>query len=288
MKMVERFKASKRLKKKWAILTAYDALTAALLEKSGIELILVGDSLGMVLLGYSSTLPVTMDEMIHHAKAVRRGAKKAFVIGDMPLKGIEKGPRQALESARRFIREAGCDAVKLEWGKCALHITDTLIKHGIPVMGHVGLTPQSVKKKESFRVKGQDAGSALEILRAAKAFEKHGAFSVLLECVPSAVARVITESLLIPTLGIGAGPFCDGQVLVFHDMVGLFKKFETRFVKRYADLDSLAKKAAASYSQEVAQGRFPQKRHGFSMRPEELDKFRQSAQKLIHNQERWT
>lgn len=277
--MIPRLKISVlvRAKKKshrWALLTAYDAPTAEILEKAGVDFILVGDSVGMVVLGYPSTASVTMDEMIHHAKAVRRGAKRSLVIGDMPLKGIQQGPRQALGSAKRFIREAGCNAVKLEWGPNALRMTKLLVRHKIPVMGHVGLTPQTAQKKNGFRVQGQDAESAIGILKAAKAFEGEGAFSVLLECVPREVARRITRELRIPVIGIGAGPDCDGQVLVFHDLVGIFKKFRPRFVKRYAELDSVMARAVTRYVHEVRTGKFPAKKHSFSMSVKELEKFR--------------
>ena len=262
------------------MLTAYDAPTAELLEKSGVDFILVGDSLGMVLLGYPSTTPVTMDEMIHHAKAARRGAKKSFLIGDMPLKGIERGLRQALESAKRFVQEGGCDAVKLEWAPRTLKMTDLFIRNKIPVMGHIGLTPQRVKKRDGFKVQGRDAESAFKILKAAKALEKEGAFSVLLECVPSPIAGFITRELKIPTIGIGAGPECDGQVLVFHDLVGIFTKFKPRFVKRYARLDETMRQAVKNYVREVKGGRFPTKQHGFSMKADELMRFLSCASKL--------
>ena len=269
----EDFIRAKRRGKKWVMLTAYDAPTAELLEASGVDLILVGDSLGMVLLGYPSTVQVTMDEMIHHAKAVRRGAKRSFIIGDLPLKGIEKGPRQALDSARRFLKEGGCDAVKLEWGRRALETADFLIKHKIPLMGHVGLTPQTAAQRGGFRVQAQDAAGAFAVQRQAEFFEKRGVFSVLLECVPVPVAKSITEKLAVPVIGIGAGPHCDGQVLVFHDLVGIFKKFTPRFVKRYAQLDDAMQKAVAAYVKEVRAGTFPRKEHGFMMKKEELAKF---------------
>lgn len=266
-----------RAKKKhhrWALLTAYDAPTAEILEKAGVDFILVGDSVGMVVLGYPSTACVSMDEMIHHAKAVRRGAKESLVIGDMPLQGIQHGPRQALASAKRFIREAGCDGVKLEWGPKALEMTKLLIRHKIAVMGHVGLTPQTTKRRDGFRVQGQDAKHAVQILEAAKAFEREGVFSVIIECVPSEVGRFISGELKIPVIGIGAGPDCDGQVLVFHDLVGIFKKFKPRFVKRYAELDSVMTRAVTNYVREVKTGKFPAKKHSFSMNPKEWEKFR--------------
>lgn len=267
-----RFIQEKKKNKKWAMLTAYDALTAELLENCGIDIILVGDSVGMVLLGYPSTVHVTMDEMIHHAKAVRRGAKRSIVIGDLPLKGIEKGPCQALESARRFIEEAGCDGVKLEWNRRAFEMTELLVRHKIPVMGHAGLTPQTVPPNR-FRVQGTEARKAIEIFHTACGWERRGIFTLLLECVPFLVTKAITETLTIPTIGIGAGPFCDGQVLVFHDMVGLFKKIRPRFIRRYAELDPVMRRAVGRYIQEVHTGHFPQKKHGFGMKKEELEKF---------------
>ena len=253
------------------MLTAYDHPTAELLDQSGVDWILVGDSLGMVVLGYSSTLPVTMDEMIHHAKAARRGVKNACLIGDIPLKGIEKGPRQALDSAKRFIEEAGCDAVKLEWGPQAAVIAALFKKHRIPFMGHVGLTPQRVKPGEGFRVKGASGDEAHTIYESAKVFEKNGAFAVLLECVPEKVSKLITENLKVPTIGIGAGKYCDGQVLVFHDLAGIFTRFTPRFVKRYANTHAIMRKAVARYAQEVKSGRFPAKKHTFSIDEKELD-----------------
>lgn len=255
------------------MLTAYDTPTAGLLEKSGIDLILVGDSLGMVLLGYSTTAEVTMDEMIHHAKAVRRGAPNSFIVGDLPYKGIRKGPKQTLDSARRFIHESGMNAVKLEWSKDAIKSTRLLVRHHIPVMGHVGLTPQSIKRNTRFRVQGQDAESALNIVENAMAFEKSGVFSMVLECVPSPVGKAITKKLSVPTFGIGAGPDCDGQVLVFHDLVGIFNKFKPRFVKRYADLDGQMNQAVLKFRRDVLSGGFPNKTHSFSMNKEEKKLF---------------
>ena len=262
--------------KKWAMLTAYDAPTAQILEEAGVDFILVGDSVGMVLLGYPSTREVTMDEMIHHARAVRRGAPDSFVIGDLPLKGVEKGPRLALASAQRFMKEGGCDAVKLEWGRHCLEALDLMRRHRIPVLGHVGLTPQTAATKEGFKVQGQEAGQALKIFRQAKLLEKHGAFGVLLECVPRPVAKAITAGLSIPTIGIGAGPDCSGQVLVFHDMVGLFKKFSPRFVKRYANIESPMRRAAERFVKEVHQGTFPTKKHSYEMKREEFQLFQKA------------
>lgn len=259
--------------KKWAVLTAYDFPTGEAVDAAGADFVLVGDSLGMVVLGYLSTRDVTMDEMIHHAKAVRRGVKKALVIGDLPLKGIEKGPNQALRSARRFMQEAGCDAVKVEWSERAPAILERLRREKIPVMGHVGLTPQSVPVGGPFKVKGALAEEAAAIYEAALTFEKLGAFSVVLECVPEPVAARITKALKIPTIGIGAGRFCDGQVLVFHDVTGIFNKFSPRFVKRYAELGPLMRKAVSSFVLDTAKGRFPAKCHVYEMPKEALKDF---------------
>ncbi len=270
MNLRDQFIKEKKHKKRWTLLTAYDAPTAELLEAGGIDMILVGDSLGMVLLGYPSTIPVTMDEMIHHAKAVRRGAPKSFIIGDLPLKGVERGPKQALESARRFIEEARLDAVKLEWGPHAIKTSGLFLKHRLPLMGHVGLTPQTAKKNT---VQGTEAARALKIYRDAASFEQNGAFSVLLECIPSAVTKLITKNLKVPTIGIGAGPDCDGQVLVFQDLVGIFKKFKPRFVKRYANLDAPMRRAVESYKREVMTGKFPQAKQSYSIQKEEFDAF---------------
>ena len=251
------------------MITAYDAPTAELLEQAGTDIVLVGDSVGMVLLGYESTVPVTMDEMVHHAKAARRGAKKAFLMGDLPLKGVEKGPAQTLASAKRFMKEAGCQAVKLEWNKHCIAATKLMVKNRIPVMGHVGLTPQTAARDGGFKVKAQQADKAAELLQKALAFQKAGAFGVLLECVPSPVAQVVTQKLKVPTFGIGAGPHCSGQVLVFHDIVGAFKKFRPRFVKKYADADSLARHAVSRFITDVHSGRFPRRKNSFGMKKEE-------------------
>ena len=256
------------------MLTAYDAPTAEILEEQGADVLLVGDSVGMVLLGYDSTVPVTMDEMVHHARAVRRGAKKSFLIGDLPLKGVQKGPAQTLVSARRFLREAGCQAVKLEWSRHCLESVRLLKKNRIPVMGHLGLTPQSAAREGGYRVRAQQAVQALELVKHAQDLEKAGAFSVLLECVPSPVAKAVTERLSIPTFGIGAGPDCDGQVLVFQDVVGAFKKFRPRFVRRYADTRAAMEKAAGRFIQDVRRGRFPGKKESFGMNKEESARFK--------------
>lgn len=260
---------AKKSGKKWAMLTAYDAPTAETVAQNGADWLLVGDSLGMVVLGYASTVGVTMEEMLHHTRAARRGAPEAFIIGDMPLLAVDKGVKKALDSARAF-RKAGADAVKVEWRDDALEITRKIVQGDIPVMGHVGLTPQTSK---GFKVQGAEASAAKEVLDRALLFEKAGAFGVLLECVPAPVSKMITRKLKVPVVGIGAGPDCDGQVLVFHDMVGWFAKFRPRFVKRYADAQGIFGRAVQKYVKEVRDGKFPDKARCFSMKPKEKEKF---------------
>lgn len=261
-------------KRRIAVLTAYDAMTAALAAESGCDMILVGDSAATVLLGYPSTAEVTMNEMVHHARAARRGAPYSFLIGDLPFEAVKSGPDFAAECAHRFIEESGCDAVKLEWRPDAEILAGRLAEEGIGVMGHVGLTPQRAEELGGLKVQGKEAAQAIEIYRAAKAFERAGAFAVVLECVPSAVAKQITRDLKIPTIGIGAGPSCDGQVLVLYDVIGLTPGFDARFVKRYANLHAAASRALARYVKDVRARKFPERRHEFPMAPAEEKRFR--------------
>ncbi len=257
------------------MLTAYDALTSRILEEAKVDFILVGDSVGMVLLGYPNTGSVTMEEMLHHAKAVRRGAPKSFIIGDLPKKGVEKGPRHALESAKKFFHDARLDAVKIECSLDSLKATELIVKTGIMVQGHIGLTPQKVKKAADFKLQGRSASAAQKILRQARAFEAAGASLLLLECIPWELAKVISDSVKIPTIGIGAGPCCDGQVLVFHDLVGMFDSFKPKFVKKYAEIGVEIKKAVADYVRDVREGHFPGIAQSFSMDARELAIFSQ-------------
>ncbi len=250
---------------KITMLTAYDACFASILDQSGIDIILVGDSLGMVMLGYDSTIPVTMDEMIHHSKAARRGVKEALLVGDLPFLSYQSGSRDAIVNAGRFVKEAGCDAVKLEGGIEVCEIVEAVVRAGISVMGHIGLTPQTAGRLGGFRVQGKDAESAREILKAAKKLEEAGAFALVLECIPDRLAEVITESVSIPTLGIGGGPACDGQVLVTHDLLGLFERFKPRFVKTYVNLLPQVKEAIDLFKEEVKTGRFPEEKHSFTI-----------------------
>lgn len=261
------------------MVSAYDALTAELCQRAGVDALLVGDSVGMVLLGYPDTTPVTMDEMLHHVRAVHRGAPETFLIGDMPLKGRSGGPRHALESARRF-RDAGCDAVKLEWFETAEEAARLIRRAGIPVMGHVGLTPQSAKGSGRFRAKGRDAADALAVFARAEAFARAGAFSVLLECVPRPVAEEIRGRIGIPTVGIGAGAGCRGQILVFHDLTGFFTRYRPRFVRRFARLAEPALRAVSRYASAVRGGTYPGRRHGFRMAPGQERAFRRAAAEL--------
>lgn len=262
----------KKQGKKITLLTAYDYPSAYLIDKAGIDIVLVGDSLAMVVLGYDSTVLVTMDEMIHHAKAARRGVKNAFLIGDMPLTGCQGSQAEVIKNAQRFIKEALCDAVKLEGAGGMLDNIKAIIKAGIPVMGHVGLTPQTADKLGGFKVQGRDVLAAQNILNDARVLEKAGVFSIILECVPSELAKIITENLNIPTVGIGAGIFCDGQALVTNDLIGLFERFTPKFVKKYANLSEETLKAFKSYKEEVENLKFPAKEHSFTMKPEELEK----------------
>jgi len=254
----------KKQGKKITLLTAYDYPSANLLEKAGIDIILIGDSLGMSVLGYDSTTLVTMDEMIHHAKAARRGAKNAFLVGDMPLKGCQGAVSDVVKNAQRFMKEAGCDAVKIEGaGGEALDKVKAIIKSGIPVMGHVGLTPQTADKLGGFKVQGKDAETAGKIISEAKLLETAGCFSVILECVPTELAGTITQSLNMPTIGIGAGVNCDGQALVTNDLLGLFDKFKPKFVKRYVDLSEAMLAAFMAYKEEVEKSVFPSKEYSY-------------------------
>lgn len=257
--------------KKITMMTAYDYPTANIVDQSGMDTILVGDSLAMVVLGYDSTVPVTMEEMLHHCKAVCRGAKRAFVIGDMPFMSYQVSISKAVENAGRFIKEAGCDCVKLEGGSEMAPVVKAIVSAGIPVCAHIGLTPQTATKLSGFKVQGKDAESARELIDSAKDLEEAGAFMIVMECIPDLVAEKITSSLVIPTIGIGAGKSCDGQVLVYHDLVGLFERFTPRFVKQYMNLAPRIKDALVRYREEVESGAFPGPEHTFKMKQEEAD-----------------
>ena len=245
------------------MITAYDAGSAALLDELGVKIILVGDSLGMVVLGYDTTIPVTLDEMIHHTRAVARGAGRALVVGDLPFGTYQDGASQALASATRMLKEGRATAVKLEGGGRMVGVTEHLVQAGIPVMGHLGLTPQSVHQFGGFKVQGRDDDAAQRIIDDAVALESAGAFSIVLEGVPADVGRRVTESVDVPTIGIGAGGHTDAQVMVWHDLLGLTTGRLPRFVKPYADLRSEIGGAVKAFMTEVADGEYPDREHSY-------------------------
>ncbi len=257
---------------KITMLTAYDFPLATIVDQCGIDIVLVGDSLANVVLGLESTKEVGMAEMLHHTKAVRRAVKNALLIGDMPFDSYQVVPKNAVKNAKRFIDEAGCDGVKLEWFENCLEVTEKIVKSGIAVIGHVGLTPQTADKLGGFKVQGKDALSAKKIIEQAKALEACGCFSIVLECVPDKLAAEVTRILEIPTIGIGAGAACDGQVLVTHDLLGMFARFHPKFAKRYVDVSALMKKGIRKFKEEVESGKFPTKKYSFSMPSEEWRK----------------
>jgi 3-methyl-2-oxobutanoate hydroxymethyltransferase len=247
------------------MLTAYDYSTAKIVDQVGIPLILVGDSLGMVMLGYETTIPVTIDVMLHHSKAVVRGTQNALIVGDMPFMTYHTSVEDALRNAARFIQEAGCQAVKLEGGVTVAEKVRRVVECGIPVMGHIGLTPQSVHQLGGHRVQGRSSEAATRILEDARALEEAGVFSMVLESVPVQLAGLITEKVSVPTIGIASGPNCDGQVQIINDILGSFTDFVPRHAKQYAKLADIIHDAVAEYYEEVKAGTFPTKKHSFSM-----------------------
>jgi len=253
-------------------LTAYDYPTALLEDRAGIEMILVGDSAGMTVLGYDTTLPVTMEQMITFTAAVCRAVKYAFVIGDMPYMSYQVSIEEAIRNAGRFMAECGTDAVKLEGGARVANIVEAIVNAGIPVMGHIGLTPQSYTQLGGYKVQGRDAVTARRLIEDAKILEEAGAFAILLECIPAKVAKIITERANVPILGLGSGSDCDGQLLIVHDMLGLFEKFVPKFVKQYVNLSPIILDAFTRYRQEVKSGEFPQPEHYYAIEEEELEK----------------
>ena len=249
--------------KKIVCLTAYDYPTARLLDEAGVDVILVGDSLAMVALGYDSTLPVTLDEMIHHARAVRRGTKRALLVADMPFGSYHSDTAESLRNAVRFVKEAGVEAVKVEGGERRLELIARLTEAEIPVMGHIGLTPQSVNALGGYRVQGKTTDGAEQLLRDARAVEAAGAFAIVLEAVPRELAAQITRELRIPTIGIGAGPDCDGQILVVHDMLGLTFDQTPKFARKYGNVGEVISTAVRTYCEDVRNGTFPSDRESY-------------------------
>lgn len=259
-------------KRKSTMLTAYDYPLAQLMDRAGIDMILVGDSLANVVLGLESTTQVGMAEMLHHAKAVTRAVKHALVVGDMPYESYQINTEVSVRNARAFIDEAKCDAVKLEWFDKCPEVTEKIVQSGIAVMGHIGLTPQTVDKIGGFKVQGKDAQAAQRLIDQAITLERLGCFALVLECVPDKIASIITKRLKIPTIGIGAGPGCDGQVLVIHDLLGLFERFRPKFVKQYLNLSGPIEQAVKEYINDVTGGKFPGPEHTFTIKEEELKK----------------
>lgn len=260
---VATIRKKKKRKEKIVTLTAYDYSTSRIMNEAGIDLILVGDSLGMVVLGYENTVPVTMADMLHHTRAVVRGNTRCLVAADMPFLSYQVSDEEALHNAGRLIQEAGAGAVKLEGGKEVAPLVEKMVRAGIPVLGHIGLLPQDILQEGGYLVRGRDESSADNLMKDARALEAAGAFAIVLECVQAKTAGKITASLSIPTIGIGAGPLCDGQILVVDDLLGLYDRIQPRFVKPYADLKTEMLEAFRHYKQEVEEGIFPDEDHSF-------------------------
>ena len=263
----------KRRGERIVMITAYDAPSGAIADAAGVDLILVGDSAAMVMLGHDSTVPATMEEMLFLTRAVTRGARRPIVVADMPFGSFQVSDEEALQNAIRFVKESGADAVKLEGAGSTLSRVQALTDAGIPVMGHLGLTPQTATKLGGFKAQGRTATQALELYEDALALQAAGCFALVLEAVPAPVAAEITRALAIPTIGIGAGVGCDGQVLVWHDMLGLYQGHAPRFVKQYAELQPLIQDAVARYGDEVRSGAFPEERHTYGITDTELEQF---------------
>ncbi len=271
---ITKLKEMKEKGEKIVMLTCYDYPTALIMNEVGIDILLVGDSLGMVVLGYEDTLPVTMEDMVRYTQAVARGNKNSLLVADMPFLSYEVSKEEAIKNAGRLVKEAGAEGVKTEGGEEMAGIVKAIVDVKIPVMGHIGLTPQSIHKLGGFKVQGKTAPQVKRLIEDAQALEEAGAFSIVLECVPAEVAKIITERVKVPTIGIGAGPYCDGQVLVTHDLLGLFARFVPKFVKQYADLRRILKEAFTRFKEEVGRGEFPSQEHCFKIKEEELKKLK--------------
>jgi 3-methyl-2-oxobutanoate hydroxymethyltransferase len=258
--------------RKITMLSIPDYPMALLADRAGLDTILVGDSLAMTVLGYDTTVPVTMEEMLHHTKAVTRATQYAFVVGDMPFMSNNTSERDAIINAGRFMQEGGTDSVKVEGGANAAHIVTAIVKAGIPVMGHIGLTPQHISLLGGYRVQGRDVQTARRVIDDALAIEEAGAFAIILECVPNQISKIVTERLRIPTISYGAGESCDGQGLVAHDILGMFDKFTPKFVKKYAELGEQIQEAFEAYVSDVVSGQFPTDGHSFHINKEDLEK----------------
>ncbi|HEX9780716.1 MAG TPA: 3-methyl-2-oxobutanoate hydroxymethyltransferase [bacterium] len=269
---IEELLSSKGRPAKLVMLTAYDYPLAKLLDEAGVDVILVGDSVAMVVLGRDDTTAVGMEEMLHHAKAVRRGTTRALLIGDMPFGSFHSGAAEAARNARRFVEEAGCDAVKIEWISGVVESVRAITAAGVPVMGHVGLTPQTAAREGGYGMRGKRAEAAADIIGQADALQGAGCFALVVECVPAEVAGLMTERLSIPVFGIGSGPDCDGQVVVTHDLLGLYDRFTPRFVRRYADLGRAVRQAAEAYAADVRRAGFPGADETVHLAPEEHER----------------
>lgn len=275
------FAAMKRRGEQITWITAYDFPTASLVEQAGIDMILVGDSVGMVVYGYSGTLPITMNQLMYHTEAVRRAAPSTFVIGDMPFMSYQKSVADAIENAGRFYKEANVDAVKLEGGKRVTAQIRGIVDSGMVVVGHIGLTPQSSAQLGGFKAQGNTAEAAMVLLEDSKAIEEAGASMLLVEAVPSETGKIITEALSIPVLGIGAGPYCNGQLLIVSDMLGIFETFAPKFVKKYANVAEQMRQAFQKYAQEVREGKFPTQEHCYNMKAGEPEKLERTLKKIL-------
>lgn len=262
--------AMKRRGERIAMITAYDYTSARIVESAGVDIILVGDSLGQVVLGYESTVPVTMEDMLHHIKAVVRGTEKVHIVGDLPFISYQASRSDAIRNAGRILKEGGAQSVKLEGGRSVAKTMHRIVQAGIPVMGHIGLTPQAVNQLGGYRIQGRTTKAAVELIEDAKAVEDAGAYSIVLEGVPSQLAQIVTERLKIPTIGIGAGVHCDGQVQVFHDMMGLYTDFTPKHARKYAHLAELMNGAVSEYIEDVRNRSFPSEDESFTLSPEVL------------------
>lgn len=256
-------KAKKKRGEKIVMITTYDHPSARLVEDAGVDIAFIGDTLGMVVLGYDTTIPVTMDEMLHHVKAVVRGTSRAHVLADMPFMSYQASIQEAMHNAGRMLKEGGAQSVKLEGGAAVADTVRAIVDAGIPVMGHIGLTPQSINQLGGYKVQGKTPAAAVRLLNDALALEQAGAYAIVLECVPAQLAQEITARLAIPTIGIGAGVYCDGQVQVFHDLLGLYSDFAPKHAKRYAEVGSAITQAVGAYTNDVREGRFPTEKESF-------------------------
>jgi len=278
-KSVLDFYQMKERGEKITYLTSYDFCTARIAEQAGLEMLLVGDSLGNVMYGYEGTIPVTMNQMILHSQAVRKGAPNTFVIGDMPFLSYQKSVEDAIENAARFYKEAGVDAIKLEGGRRVVPQISGIVGSGMVVMGHIGMTPQSSGQMGGYKVQGNTAEAAMELLADAEALQEAGVFAVLLESIPPETGKLITEKLRVPVVGIGAGPYCDGQVLIVHDMLGIYEVFTPKFVKKYANLAEEMRRAFGEYISDIKNGKFPAAEHCYKMKPGEAEKLNELLKK---------